>query len=94
MPAGAVLNGSETTMDPHIAARGFWDLVDHCESGVYKQTTTPWVLSKNPRLAATPAPGLGEHNYQVLGGLLGLSASDIDDLVEQRITSEIPSPEP
>jgi benzylsuccinate CoA-transferase BbsF subunit len=93
VPAGAVLNGSETIMDPHLAARGFWDLVDHSEAGVYKQTTTPWVLSKSPRLAATPAPGLGEHNYQVLGGLLGLSASEIDDLVEQRITGEIPSAE-
>jgi crotonobetainyl-CoA:carnitine CoA-transferase CaiB-like acyl-CoA transferase len=93
VPAGAVLNGSETIMDPHLAARGFWDLVDHSEAGVYKQTTTPWVLSKSPRLAATPAPRLGEHNYQVLGGLLSLSTSEIDDLVEQRITGEIPSPE-
>lgn len=41
VPAGAVLNGSETIMDPHLAARGFWDLVDHSEVGVYKQTTTP-----------------------------------------------------
>jgi crotonobetainyl-CoA:carnitine CoA-transferase CaiB-like acyl-CoA transferase len=56
-------------------------------------SSTPWVLSKSPRLAATPAPGLGEHNYQVLGALLGPSTSEIDDLVEQRITAEIPSPE-
>ena len=92
VPAGAVLNGSETIKDPHLAARGFWDTVDHPEVGVYKQTSTPWVLSKSSRLTATPAPGLGEHNYQVLGGLPGLSTSEIDDLVERGVTGEIPDP--
>ena len=92
VPAGAVLKGSETIIDPHIEARGFWDVVDHPEAGIYKQTTTPWILSKSPRQPTVPAAGLGEHNYQVLGGLLGLSISEIDTLVEQGITGDVPDP--
>jgi crotonobetainyl-CoA:carnitine CoA-transferase CaiB-like acyl-CoA transferase len=92
VPAGAVLKGSETIVDPHLEARGFWDVVDHPEAGVYKQTTTPWTLSKSRRQPTVPASGLGEHNYQVLGGLLGLSTSEIDALVEQGITGDVPDP--
>ena len=78
--AGAVLKGSELIEDPHLEARGFWDAVDHPEAGSYKQTTTPWTLSKSPRLRAVPASGLGEHNSYVLGDLLGLTPSGLADL--------------
>ena len=91
VPAGAVLKADETLADPHLEARGFWDLVDHPEAGAYKQTTTPWVLSKSPRLPAIAAAGLGEHNFQVFNGLLGLSPGEIDDLVESGITGDTPA---
>lgn len=93
VPAGAVLKGSETIVEPHLDARGFWDVVDHPEAGIYKQTTLPWVLSKSPRQTTVPAASLGEHNYQVLGGLLGLSTSEIDDLVASGITGDVPNPD-
>ena len=93
VPAGTVLKGSETIVEPHLDARGFWDVVDHPEAGIYKQTTLPWVLSKSPRQTTVPAASLGEHNYQVLGGLLGLSTSEIDDLVASGITGDVPNPD-
>ena len=93
VPAGAVLKGSETIVDPHLEARGFWDVVDHPEAGTYKQTTLPWVLSKSPRQKTVPAAGLGEHNFQVFNGLLGLSPDEIDALVEQGITGDVPNPD-
>ena len=79
-PAGAVVKGSETIEDPHLEARGFWDVVDHPEAGVYKQTTTPWILSKSPRKKAAAARGLGEDNGYVLGELLGLSQKQLEEL--------------
>ena len=88
--AGAVLKGSETIADPHLQARGFWDLVDHPEAGVYKQVTTPWKLSENPRKEATPAPGLGEHNAYVLQDLLGLAPKDVQDLADEGIVGTRP----
>lgn len=93
VPAGAVLKGKETINDPHLEARGFWDVVDNPETGTYKQTTLPWVLSKSPRQTTVPAAGLGEHNFQVFNGLLGLSATEIDTLVEQGITGDVPNPD-
>ena len=33
VPAGAVLKGGETIVDPHLEARGFWDTVEHPEAG-------------------------------------------------------------
>ena len=88
--AGAVLKGSETIADPHLDARGFWDLVDHPDVGQYKQVSTPWKLSANPRKEATPAPDLGEHNEYVLGDLLGLAAVDIERLAEGGIIGARP----
>ena len=73
VPAGAVLTGSDTITDPHLAARGFWDVVDHPEVGTYKQVTTPWHLSRSPRRPTQPSPSLGAHNQYVLGELLGLA---------------------
>jgi crotonobetainyl-CoA:carnitine CoA-transferase CaiB-like acyl-CoA transferase len=77
VPAGAVLSGRDTTEDPHLLARGFWDVVEHPEVGTYKQVTTPWLLSRSPRRVTQPSPSLGAHNHYVLGELLGLSAAEI-----------------
>jgi crotonobetainyl-CoA:carnitine CoA-transferase CaiB-like acyl-CoA transferase len=90
VPAGAVLKGSETIVDPHLQARQFWDEIDHPEVGVYRQVSTPWQLSKSPRRSAQPAPSLGEHNDYVLRELLGLSAQDISTLETQGIIGTRP----
>jgi crotonobetainyl-CoA:carnitine CoA-transferase CaiB-like acyl-CoA transferase len=89
VPAGAVLKGSEAVADPHLNAR-FWDVVDHPEVGKYKQSTTPWRLSRNPRRPTIPSPGLGEHNNYVLGKILGLSDQEIQDLAAQGIIGTEP----
>ncbi len=91
VPAGAVLQGGETIIDPHLAARGFWDTVDHPEVGPYKQVTTPWKLSKNPRQTATPSPGLGDHNHEILSTLLNLPDSDITQLATEGIIGTRPT---
>jgi len=80
VPAGAVVKGGEAIVDPHLEARGFWDEVDHPEAGVYKQTTTPWILSKSPRVKAAAARGLGQDNGYVLGELLGVTQRRLDEL--------------
>ena len=90
VPAGAVLKGGETIVDPHLEARGFWDVVMHPEAGRYKQVSTPWRLSKNPRRRTIPAPGLGQHNSYVLGELLGLPETKLAELTEQGIIGTRP----
>src|SRR5919198_2059909 len=90
VPAGAVLKGGETLLDPHLTARGFWDVVNHPEAGTYTQVSTPWRLSKSPRRPTTPSPSLGEHNGYVLGDLLGLSQQEIGALEAQGIIGTRP----
>ncbi len=91
VPAGAVLKAGETIVDPHLEARGFWDVLNHPEAGTYKQVSTPWQLSRNPRRSILPAPGLGEHNRYVLGDLLGLSEQEIAALEAQGIVGTRPT---
>jgi benzylsuccinate CoA-transferase BbsF subunit len=91
VPAGAVLTGGEILDDAHLAARRFWDVVDHPEAWTYKQVTPPWRLSRNPRRITVPAPGLGEHNHYVLGDLLGLSDQEIAALEAQGIIGTRPA---
>jgi crotonobetainyl-CoA:carnitine CoA-transferase CaiB-like acyl-CoA transferase len=90
VPAGPVITPAEVIAEPHLEARGFWDTVDHPEAGPYRQVSTPWKLSKSPRRATSPAPGLGEHNGYVLGELLGLSAQEIATLEAQGIIGTRP----
>ena len=89
--AGAVLKGSELIEDPHLTARGFWDVVDHPEAGSYQQTTIPWKLSKSPRLRAVAASGLGEHNSYILGDLLGLTPGQLADLEAEGVIGTRPT---
>jgi crotonobetainyl-CoA:carnitine CoA-transferase CaiB-like acyl-CoA transferase len=91
VPAGPVLTAGEVIADPHLEARAFWDTVDHPEVGTYRQVSTPWRLSKHPRCDTSPAPGLGEHNHDVLGELLGLSAQEIATLEAQGIIGSRPT---
>ena len=91
VPAAPVLKGGEVVDDPHLESRGFWDVVNHPEAGTYKQVTTPWLLSNSLRATSTPAPGLGEHNYQVLSGLLGLSKNEIDTLEQKGVIGNTPT---
>ena len=90
VPAGPVITPAEVIAEPHLEARGFWDTVDHPEAGPYRQVSTPWKLSKSPRRATSPAPGLGEHNGYVLGELLGLSAQEIAALEAKGIIGTQP----
>jgi crotonobetainyl-CoA:carnitine CoA-transferase CaiB-like acyl-CoA transferase len=42
-------------------------------------------LSETPVTYDTPPPLLGEHTREILGGVLGLGASDIDALASQGV---------
>jgi succinyl-CoA---D-citramalate CoA-transferase len=77
VPVTRAYSIADLAADPHYAARDDIVTVDDPTIGPLKQ---PAVY---PRLSATPgriergAPKLGEHNDEIYGGLLGLSADDI-----------------
>lgn len=77
VPAGVVQNIQDLRDDPQLAHRGFWVELDHSEIGPLAVEGHQFRFSSlrhQPRFAR---PEMGEHNAQVLGDLLGLSAEEI-----------------
>ena len=42
--------------------------------------------------AVVPPPPLGAHNRQVLGGLLGLTDADLEELAAEELIGDAPKP--
>jgi crotonobetainyl-CoA:carnitine CoA-transferase CaiB-like acyl-CoA transferase len=78
VPAAAVVHPSEQLGFEQLDARGFFETVDRAISGRSVHVTFPFRLpgERGPR-HRRPAPTLGQHNDEVLGGLLGLTAHDL-----------------
>jgi len=47
--------------------------------------TVPWKLPATPGIVRLPTPGLGEHNAEVFGRLLGLGERELDGLRERGV---------
>ena len=85
VPAGPVLDLGETYTDPHLNDRGFFEEVTHKEAGTHRYPGMPWQMSKSQGGIRIPANCLGEHNHEVLTGLLGLSEEEIAQLEADQI---------
>jgi crotonobetainyl-CoA:carnitine CoA-transferase CaiB-like acyl-CoA transferase len=65
-----VIDSPEETLDnPQIQARGYYVPLQHPELGEITFPGAPFLLSDSPWQVTAPAPALGEHNGEVLGGL-------------------------
>jgi crotonobetainyl-CoA:carnitine CoA-transferase CaiB-like acyl-CoA transferase len=81
VPAAAVVHPSEQLAFEQLQARGFFETVDRAFSGRSVHVTFPFRLPADEgRRHRQPAPTLGQHNDEVLGGLLGLSDDELADL--------------
>ena len=80
VPSGPVNNAEDVANDPHLNARGFFAEYDQPEVGPVKVPGRPFVMSKTPWSLRRPAPTLGEHNVEILGGRYGFSGVDLTDL--------------
>jgi formyl-CoA transferase len=79
IPCGAVLDSREVLTDPQLRACGFIVDLAHPTRGVYPMPGNPLRLSASPT-ELVPAPGLGEHNADVYGALLGYGPAELDTL--------------
>ena len=87
MPAGVVQNARDVLeADEHLKARGYYQYLDHAETGRSAYDGAPFVLTKTPGSLRSPAPLLGEHNEYVCKEILGLSDDEIAEaLVAQAL---------
>ena len=80
IPCAPVRNVAEVMSDPHMHGRGMLEWVDHPELGRVVLPNSPLRLHGTDNVASTPSPNIGEHNTEIYGGWLGLSADELTDL--------------
>lgn len=80
IPLAPVRTVGEVMHDRHMHERGFLDDIEHDEIGPITVPTSPLRFHGADRRVTTPSPKLGQHNHEVYGGWLGLSAGEIAKL--------------
>jgi crotonobetainyl-CoA:carnitine CoA-transferase CaiB-like acyl-CoA transferase len=80
IPAAAVADPRVASLHPQHAARGFFEEIDHPVVGRQPIPSVPFRYDSVPRWLRSPAPTLGQHNRELLSGLLGLGDAEIEAL--------------
>ena len=88
VPAAEVLAPEALRDDPHLLARGFWEELEHPAAGTHHYPAPVGKLQRHPLRIRGPAPLLGQHNADVLKGLLGVSDARYEELIERQIIGD------
>jgi crotonobetainyl-CoA:carnitine CoA-transferase CaiB-like acyl-CoA transferase len=80
IPLAPVREVDEVMRDRHMRERGFLTEIEHDEIGPVTVPTSPLRYHGADRVETRPSPKLGQHNAEIYGGWLGLSAAQIADL--------------
>ena len=94
--AGVCHTGETLLADPHLRARGFFEMMTHPEAGTHDYMGMAWRLSATPGRIRWAAPCLGEHSDRVLREIVGLGEEEIARLTAEGITgvgADLSSPE-
>ncbi|GAA3617483.1 CoA transferase [Nonomuraea rosea] len=85
VPAGRIYTAEDMFTDPHFAAREAIVRVPHPEFGELAMQNVVPKLSATPGAVRTAGPALGQHNDEVYGGLLGLTAQELSGLKDKGV---------
>ena len=83
--AGVVRRPIELLDDPHLLARNYWQWIDRAFVGSHPQPSPNHREGAEPIRIVNAAPTLGEHNTEILRGVLELSDQEIARLQEAGI---------
>ena len=90
--AGAVRSPFVLQDDPHLKARNFWHHLDRPFTGLHWQSSPAFREGPDSYKVRMVAPTLGQHNSEILGGMLGLSEDDLARLAAADIIGTVPKP--
>lgn len=91
IPVAAVLEAADMYIEPHLVAREYYQVLPNRIVGVKRYNRFP--MRQKPGNEGTHRfgpPTLGEHNAQILGGELGLSDDELNELARQEVIGTIP----
>jgi crotonobetainyl-CoA:carnitine CoA-transferase CaiB-like acyl-CoA transferase len=91
IPVAKVMQPHRQTELPQLAARGFFEDVDHPVNARTPHSTLPFIsLRGHEKIHVRPAPLLGQHNHEVLSEL-GVSDKDIEELEAAGVIGTAPA---
>ncbi len=82
VPCSPVLSPTDAIGHPHYEARDMVRWVDDPLAGKVPIPGYPFKFGAQPQLPDLTAPTLGQHNGEILGGRLGMSAERVAELTE------------
>jgi crotonobetainyl-CoA:carnitine CoA-transferase CaiB-like acyl-CoA transferase len=83
IPFAPVSTMGDLLASPHLRARGFFAEIAHPVAGTHRAPGAPCKLSATPWAIRRPAPCLGQHNAEILGGELGLDPAELAALATE-----------
>jgi crotonobetainyl-CoA:carnitine CoA-transferase CaiB-like acyl-CoA transferase len=88
VPAARVLAVPRMFDDPQLEARRYYVALDHARTGRRRYPGWPMQFSFTPVQQRIGPPTMGQHNTEILGGELGLGASELDGLARGGIIGD------
>ena len=85
IPLAPVREVDEVMHDRHMHERGMLEWIEHDEIGRIVVPTSPLRFHGADPVETTPSPKLGQHNREIYGGWLGLSADEIAALKQDGV---------
>ena len=85
VPCGPINRVDQVFSDPQAIARGLTVAMQHATVGELHLPASPLRLSRTPPEYRTAPPLLGEHNEEVLNGLLGIGSAELQKLRKARV---------
>jgi crotonobetainyl-CoA:carnitine CoA-transferase CaiB-like acyl-CoA transferase len=77
LPFGIVQTAEDLLRCPQLNFRGYFPEVDHPEIGSLRYPGRPFPVSGTQDEPIRPAPTLGQHNSEILGGELGYAQAEL-----------------
>ena len=88
--ASRVLDANAIHEDPHLEARGYWVRLPHPKMSAWKQPVSSWRLVEAKPVPRRHAPLFGEHNREILCGLLGHAEAELAALSAAGVIGDAP----
>lgn len=90
VPAAPATDPRSASDHPHLRGRGYYEVVRHPVVGEHAVPGLPWRSRRADHWIRRPAPTLGQHNREVLGGWLGCTDEELDALQDAGVIGTWP----